>query len=101
MACHDLRQGKGDEQLSNVIDRVLNRVLGRQAAETFYVHLENTHSIQRQNIAHELSSFNSALREYFGAGAGVLEQVIYRNLEFAELEAELDLAEKSRILKLV
>jgi hypothetical protein len=27
--------------------------------------------------------------------------VIHRNLEFAELEAELDLAEKSRILKLV
>jgi hypothetical protein len=101
MTYPDLRQGKGDERLSNVIDKVLNRVLGRQATETFYVHLENTHSIQRQNIAHELGSFNSALREYFGAGAGVIEHVIHRNLEFAELEAELDLAEKSRILKLV
>lgn len=96
-----LRQGKGDEMLSNVIDTVLNRVLGQQAAETFYLHLENTHSIQRQNIAHELSSFNSALREYFGAGAGVIEQAINRNLQSAELKMELDLAEKSRILKLI
>ena len=101
MTCPDLRQGSVDEKLSNAIDKVLNRVLGRHATETFYVHLENTHSIQRQNIGHELTSFNSALREYFGAGAGVLEQVIHRDLEFAELEAELNLAEKSRILKLV
>ena len=101
MTYSDLGQGRVDEKLSNVIDKVLNRVLGRQATETFYVHLENTHSIQRQNIGHELNSFNSALREYFGAGASVLEQVIHRNLEFAELEAELNLAEKSRILKLV
>ncbi len=95
-----LRQGRSDERLSSVIDMVLNRVLGQQAVEAFYVHLENTHSIQRQNIAQELDSFNSALREYFGAGAGVLEQVIYRNLESAELKMKLDLAEKSRILKL-
>ena len=101
MTYPDLRQGKVDEKLSNVIDKVLNRVLGRQATETFYVHLENTHSIRRQNIGHELDSFSFALREYFGVGAGVIEQVIHRNLEYAELEAELDLAEKSRILKLV
>jgi len=101
MTCPDLRQGEVDEKLSNAIDKVLNRVLGRQATETFYVHLENTHSIQRKNIGHELASFNSALKEYFGAGAGVLEQVIHMDLEFAELEAELNLAEKSRILKLV
>ena len=101
MTYPDRRQGKVDEKLSNVIDAVLNRVLGRQATETFYVHLENTHSIQRRNIGNELNSFSTALREYFGAGAGVIEQVLHRNMEFAELEAELDLAEKSRILKLV
>jgi hypothetical protein len=101
MTYHDLRQGRVDEKLSNVIDRVLNRVLGQQATETFYVHLENTHSIQRQDIGHEFNSFNTALREYFGAGASVIEQVIHRNPEFAELEAESNLAQKSRILKLV
>ena len=101
MTYHDIKNGEFDERMSNVIDRVLNRVLGQQAAETFYVHLENTHSIQRRNIAHELNSLNSALREYFGAGAGVIEQVIHKNLEFAERETELDLAEKSRMLKLI
>lgn len=100
MTYHDLRQGKGNERLSNVIDTVLNRVLGRQAAETFYAHLETTHAIQRQNIAHELSLFNSALREYFGAGADVIERAIHKNMELAELEAELNLLEKTRILKL-
>jgi hypothetical protein len=101
MTCSGLKQGKCDERLSNIIDRVLNQILGKQAAETFYVHLQNTHSIHRQNIPNELRSFNSALREYFGAAAGVIEEVIHKNPEFAELEAELDLAEKSRIVKLV
>ena len=101
MAYHNIRQGKYDEKLNNVIESVLNQVLGRQASETFYAHLESTHSIQRQNVALKLDSFSSALREYFGAGAGVIEQVIHKNLEFAELDTEASLPDKAKILKLV
>ena len=101
MTCHDIGQGRDDVRLNNIIDKVLSRMLGRRAAQTFYDHLESTHSIQRQNIAHEMASFNSALREYFGPGAGVIEQVINKNMEFAELETETSPAERARILKLV
>jgi len=101
MTRHDIGQGIDDVQLNNIIDRVLSRMLGQRAAQTFFDHLESTHSIQRQNIAREMASFSSALREYFGAGAGVIEQVINKNMEFAELETEAVLAERARILKLV
>ena len=85
MTYHDIRQGKDDLRVNNTIDRVLNRMLGQQAAQTFLDHLESTHSIQRQNIAHEMASFNSALREYFGAGASIIEQAISKNVEFVDL----------------
>jgi hypothetical protein len=101
MTYHNIGQGKDDLRLNNIIDKVLNRMLGQRAAQTFFDHLESTHSIQRQNIAHEMASFNSALREYFGAGAGIIEQAISKNMEFVELEPETSLAERARMLKLV
>lgn len=96
------RQGKNEEKLTRIIDDVLNQMLGHKAARTFYVHLENTHAIQRHEIALQLDLFNFALKEYFGSGAAVLEQTIRRTLEFAivEEEAELSLSEKARVLKL-
>ena len=101
MTYHYIGQGKDDLRLNDIIGRVLNRMLGQRAAQTFFDHLESTHSIQRQNIAHEMASFNSALKEYFGAGAGIIEQAINKNIEFVELETEASLAERTRILKLV
>ena len=101
MTRHDIGQGIDDVRLNSIIDRVLNRMLGQRAAQTFFDHLESTHAIQRQNIAHQITTFNSALREYFGAGAGVIEQVISKSVEFAEVETETSLAERARILKLV
>jgi len=101
MTYHDIGQGKDDLRLNNIIGRVLSRMLGKRAAQTFFDHLESTHSIQRQNIAHEMASFNSALKEYFGAGAGIIEQAINKNIEFVELETEASLTERTRMLKLV
>lgn len=101
MTYHDIRQGKDDVRVNNTIDRVLNRMLGQRAAQTFLDHLESTHSIQRQNIAHEMASFNSALREYFGAAASIIEQAISKDVEFVDLETETSLAERARMLKLV
>lgn len=96
-----LRQGKNEEKLTKIIDEVLNQVLGHEAASTFYSHLENTHAIQRHEIALQFDLFNLALKEYFGVGAAALEQTIRRTLEFAALEeAELCLSERARVLKL-
>lgn len=95
-------QGKGDEKLNKTIDRVLNQVLGHNAALAFYGHLENTHSIRRHEIARQLDSFNSALKEYFGPGAAIIEHMIHKSMEFAEPEGESGngLLERAKILKL-
>jgi hypothetical protein len=102
MTPRTLRHGKNEEKLTRIIDEVLNQVLGHKAARTFYAHLENTHAIQRHEIALQLDLFNFALKEYFGSGAAVLEQTIRRTLEFATLEEEngLGLSERTRVLKL-
>ena len=96
------RQGKKDEELNEIIDMVLNQVLGHEATEAFYGHLKNTHSIQKHTLAKQFTSFNSALIEYFGAGAAIIEQTIHKNLGINELSEEIDagLLERSRILKL-
>lgn len=102
MTPQTLRQGKNEEKLVKIIDEVLNQVLGHKAARTFYAHLENTHAIQRHEIAVQLDLFNFALKEYFGTGAAVLEQTIRKTMEFAVLEeVELGLSERARMLKLV
>ncbi len=95
-------QGKGDEKLNKTVDRVLNQVLGHDATVAFYGHLENTHSIRRHEIARQLDLFNSALKEYFGAGAAIIENMIYRNMELAGAEEETGngLLERAKILKL-
>jgi hypothetical protein len=101
MTPQTLRQGKNEEKLTRIIDDVLNQMLGHKAARTFYTHLENTHAIQRQEIALQLDLFNLALKEYFGAGGTVLEQTIRRTLESAiPEEAGLSLPERTRVLKL-
>lgn len=96
------RQAKKDEKLNEIIDKVLNQMLGHEAAEAFYGHLENTHSIQKHTVAKQFTSFNSALRQYFGPGAAIIEQTIQKNLGISEPGEGIDagLLERTRILKL-
>lgn len=101
MAHCTVGQGTENERLNQIIDRVLNHMLGHEAAQSFYDHLEDTHAIQRHKIAQELGPFSEALREYLGSGAIVIEHMIRKNLELGELEDEARLLGKTRILKLV
>lgn len=94
------RQGKNEEKLTKIIDEVLNQVLGHEAASMFYSRLETTHAIQRHEIALQFDLFNLALKEYFGAGATALEDMIRKSLEFAVLEEAELCSERSRVLKL-
>jgi len=84
------------------IDKVLNQILGRTATRIIYEYLENKHSIQRHEIAAKLDSFSSALEEYLGTGAFVIEKIILENVEqrgFQEYK-NTDFAERQKILKL-
>ena len=81
---------------------MLNQVLGHNATVAYYGHLENTHSIRRHEIARQLDSFNFALKEYFGTGAAIIENMIHKDMESVGLEEESGngLLERAKILKL-
>jgi hypothetical protein len=68
-------------QTAQVIDDVLNRILGQEATQLLYKYLESKYLIQKHEIAEKLDSFNCALENYLGAGAIIIEKVIMQNLE--------------------
>jgi len=92
----NLQLNEHSEKLNKVIDRLLNQILGHEAAQIIYSYLESNHSIQRHEIAQKLNSFNGALEEYLGSGAFVIEKAILENLEE---NREIDF-ERHKILKL-
>jgi len=90
------------DRVNKVVERVLNQILGREAAKVVYYHLENSYSIQKDEITGKLDSFNQALEAYLGTGAEVIEKLIRENLQFDDVEEnrDLDFLERQRILKL-
>jgi len=92
-----LQQNEQSEKLNVFIDKVLNQILGRTATQIIYEYLENKHSIQRHEIAAKLDSFSSALEEYLGTGAFVIEKIILEN--FQE-NRDTDFTERQKFLKL-
>lgn len=96
MTIQNLRLDEDGERLNKLIDRLLNQILGQEATQIIYSHLESNHSIHRHEIAQKLDSFNGALEEYLGSGAFVIEKAILENLE-----ENRDIGfERQRILKL-
>lgn len=90
------------QKLNKVVDKVLNQILGPQAAQIIYNYLENKYCIHKDEIAEKLGTFSWALREYLGTGAFVIEEVIIENLGLGGYEASknIDFAERARIVKL-
>jgi regulator of sigma D len=81
VATRNLRLDEYNEKLNQLIDRLLNQILGHEAAQIIYSYLESNHSIQRHEIAQKLNSFNEALEGYLGSGAFVIEKAILASLE--------------------
>jgi len=81
ITAENLPQSKQSEELNQIVDNVLNQVFGQEAVQIIYQYLENNYFIQRHEIVEKLDSFNSALRQYLGSGALVIERLILENLE--------------------
>ena len=96
VVAQNLQQDEDIEKLNQLIDRLLNRILGQEATQIIYRHLESNHSIRRHEIAQKLDSFNEALEQYLGSGAFVIEKAILENLEE---NRDIDF-ERHKILKL-
>jgi len=95
-------ENKRVETLNQIVDSVLNQILGQESTQIIYEYLENKYFIQRHEIAEKLDSFNRALEEYLGTGAVVIKRVILQNLELCGLDEnkDADFSERQKIVKL-
>jgi len=66
--------------LSNAINETLNKILGKNAAQTIYFHLEQEHHLKREDIPDNLEDFQFVLEKIFGIGALLIEKAIMENL---------------------
>lgn len=85
------------------MDRVLTQILGRAATQIIYDYLESSYSIRKHEIAAKLDAFNTALEQYLGTGAYVIEKAILENFgsNGFEEDRDVDFSDREKILKLI
>lgn len=90
------------EILNHVVEKVLNRVLGKGAAKMLYEYLESNHSLKKFQIAENFDTFNHALEQYLGSGATTIERMIAQSFEMAwrDGNGSIDPIEHQKIAKL-
>ena len=90
-----------ERQTVEVIDNILNQILGQEATQIIYKYLESNYLIQKHEIVEKLYSFNGALQQYLGAGAAIIKKVIMQSLEIRVPEENkyFDLVEPPRRLE--
>jgi len=78
-----------NEVLLEAVDEGL-LILGESGRKAIYFHLQNSHSLKREDIPEKLEIFMNGLRKIFGLGAQAIERSIVRclysklGLEFIE-----------------
>jgi len=97
-----LKQEKKSERLFKIVDKVLKQIFGETATLFIYKHLEEKHSLKREDIASELEIFTEGLEKYLGdSGALVVLETLFN--ESAELKLkkfeEKDFLEQLKELK--
>jgi hypothetical protein len=75
-----LRKNRYDEQVSNVIDRVLRQVFGEEATLLIYRHLERHYSLKREEIGQKIELFAQGLEDFLRSGAVVVERKILEDI---------------------
>lgn len=75
-----LSQQQSSDRVRKVVDETLKQLLGEEATQIIYDHLEIRYLIKRDQIPEKLDSFNQALEDYLGKGAMIIEKVISENL---------------------
>jgi hypothetical protein len=80
-----LKRKKKPERLFKTVDKVLKQIFGEPATLFIYKHLEEKHSLKREDIANELEIFTEALEKYLGdSGALVVLSTLFN--ESSELK---------------
>lgn len=61
-----LKREKKPKRLFKIVDKVLKQIFGEPATLFIYKHLEEKHSLKREDIANELEIFTEGLEKYLG-----------------------------------
>ena len=99
---------KGEEQVSKVIQHVLNQVFGTEATHLIYRHLETKYALKPEQIVDRIDIFAKGLEEFLSSGAYVVERKILediyssygllRRLELTRTQPETGFADQIRTL---
>jgi len=69
-----------DDRISNVIDRVLTQIFGKEATRLIYKHLERNYSIKRNEFGDKLELFATGLEDFLKSGAFIIEKKILEDI---------------------
>ena len=99
-----LKREKKPKRLFKIVDKVLKQIFGEPATLFIYKHLEEKHSLKREDIADELEIFTEGLEKYLGdSGTFVVLETLFnesselRLRKFEEREFLEQLKELKRI----
>ena len=80
-----LKREKNPKRLFKIVDKVLKQIFGEPATLFIYKHLEEKHSLKREDIANELEIFTEGLEKYLGdSGTFVVLETLFN--ESSELK---------------
>ena len=80
-----LKREKKPQRLFKIVDKVLKQIFGEPATLFIYKHLEEKHSLKREDIVDELEIFTEGLEKYLGdSGTLVVLETLFN--ESSELK---------------
>jgi len=95
---------KKSKRLFKIVDKVLKQIFGEPATLFIYKHLEEKHSLKREDITNELEIFSEGLEKYIGdSGTLVVLETLFNEsseLKFRKAE-EKEFVEQLKELKRV
>lgn len=74
------RINKKENKISEIIDKVLKQVFGKEATLLIYKYLEVKHSLKQDEIAEKIDVFAKGLEEFLRSGAYVIEKKILEDV---------------------
>ena len=71
---------KKEEQIFEIIDKVLKQVFGECATMSIYKHLQNRYSLSQSEFSYRIDVFAKGLEDFLSSGAYVIESRILNEI---------------------
>jgi len=96
------------DRVSEAVDKVLRRILGREATLLIYEYLETKYGVRKSEIAEKIDVFAKGLEDFLRSGAYVIEMKILEDIysrhnslykaELGEIRAQYDFVDQVKRL---